>query len=157
MPKVCFVEEVVFGAPTAGFEEESERKRRGESRVWKRHWSSEIPTKHLAASLCFIQGQMYLRGRARSCTCSWMVQKHCYTTRSRTEVQQEFLGLKAAGWHPCLFYCSTLYLPIKFRASLIDLLVSSHSYLPPLVCVKTSIALRFITLFAFTFFFFFRL
>lgn len=79
-----------------------------------------------------------------------MVQKHRYTTRSGTEVHQEFLGLKAAGWHPCLLYCSTLYLPIKFRASHIDLLVSSHSYLPPLVSVKTSVAWRFITLFAFT-------
>lgn len=89
---------------------------------------------------------------ARACTTRahrWDAKKHCYTMRSRAEVQQEFLGRKAAGWHPCLFYCSTLYLPIKFRASHIHLLVSSHSYLPPLVSVKMSIARRFITLFAF--------
>lgn len=107
------------------------------------------PPKPLAASLCFIQEQMYLCQRAQVDMCLYTRSTNAVPQRSRAEVQREFLGLKAVGWHPCLFYCSTWYLPIKFRASHIDLLVSSHSYLPSLVSVKTSLAQRFIAPFFF--------
>lgn len=143
---VCVAEEMAFGAGVWGSEREKEK--RGEQSLEK---TLEFRNPHKTlGSISVFHSRADVPVRACMAAYVLMVQKHCYTTRSRTEVQQEFLGLNAAGWHPCLFYCSTSHLPIKFRASHIDLLVSSHSYLPPLVSVKTSVARRFVPLFALT-------